>query len=490
MEIGDLIRQAARRHGDTVAIECEGRVLSFNEFNEVTDRLGNSLLGIGLSPGDRVGVLLPNGIEGLIVYYALAKSGLVRVSLNHRDSHQDHMHRIADSESRAMISQEASRFPVEFAIDLEYLERLCSDGSPSPCDVQRSALAPYRIGYTGGTTGPPKGVVLTMANEYAEITNYLIDLIPGIGSSDVMVHAAPVTHASGSFFIPHLIRGARNIILPKFDPARYLEVLEQKGATSTFLVPTMIAMVLEDPNIEDLDASKLRRFCYGASPIAPSLVERAENAFGKILTQTYGQAEAPMTLTLLRPEQHHRVGSAGEPYTMVEIRVFDDNDKEVPIGSDGEIVARGQIVMSGYWNRAKETAETLRSGWLHTGDIGRMDDDGFVYLLDRRHDIIISGGFNVYPREVEDALQSHPMVKEAAVVGVADDKWGEMVKAVVSVRGETTEEELLSFIRERVASYKRPRQVEIWEELPKSSAGKILRKEVRGRLKAVESQKN
>ncbi|KJF18664.1 class I adenylate-forming enzyme family protein [Acidithrix ferrooxidans] len=490
MEIGDLIRQAARRHGDAPAIECEERVLSFNQFNDATDRLGNSLLKLGLLPGDRVGVLLPNGIEGLIVYYALAKSGLVRVSLNHRDSHQDHLHRIADSEARAMISEDASSFPVEVSIDLEQLEQLISDGSPIACDVGRSAQAPYRIGYTGGTTGPPKGVVLTMANEYAEITNYLIDLIPGIGTGDVMVHAAPVTHASGSFFLPHLIRGAKNIILSKFEPSRYLEALEQIGATSTFLVPTMISMVLEEPNINDLDFSKLKRLCYGASPIAPSVVERAEAAFGKILTQTYGQSEAPMTLTLLRPEEHHRVGSAGEPYSMVEVRVFDEEDKELPIGAEGEIVARGQIVMSGYWKRANETEETLRGGWLHTGDIGRIDQDGFVYLLDRRHDIIISGGFNVYPREVEDALQSHPMVKEAAVVGVADAKWGEAVKAVVSVRGDTSEEELLSFVRERVARYKCPRYVEIWEDLPKSSAGKILRKEVRGRLKAAEVQEN
>lgn len=483
MEVGDLIRQAARRHGDAVAIECEGRLLSFQDFNEVTDRLGNSLLGMGLLPGDRVGVLLPNGIEGLIVYYALAKAGLVRVSLNHRDSREDHINRITDSDSRAIISEEASEFPVEFQINLELMEKLCRDGSPRACEIQRPASAPYRIGYTGGTTGAPKGVVLTLANEYAEITNYLIDFIPGLGANDVMLHAAPVTHASGSFFIPHLIKGARNIILPKFDPASYLEELERSGATSTFLVPTMIAMILDDPNIEDLDASKLRRFCYGASPIAPSLVDRAQVAFGKILTQTYGQAEAPMTLTLLRPNEHHRIGSAGEPYTMVEVRVVDEEDHEVPFGSEGEIVARGQIVMSGYWNRPAETADTLRGGWLHTGDIGHMDAYGFIYLLDRRHDIIISGGFNVYPREVEDALQAHPLVKEAAVIGVPDDKWGEMVQAVVSVRGELSESALIQFMRDKVAGYKRPRRVEIWDELPKSSSGKILRKEVRARLR-------
>lgn len=304
MEVGDIVRQAARRFGDAPAIECGTQVMSFRAFDQATNRLGNALINLGLLPGDRVGVLLPNGIEGLVVYYALAKAGLVRVALNYRDSKADHIYRVVDSGSRAIIAPQPHIFDVEFQIGPEQLERMMADGSEVPCDVARPPSAPYRLGYTGGTTGPPKAVILNTSNEYAEITNYLIDLLPNLNDSDVMLHAAPVTHASGSFFLPHFMRGAKNIVLDHFDVGTYLETLQRNAVTNTFLVPTMIAMVLEDPNIEDLDVSVLRRFCYGASPISPSTVERARDVFGNVLTQTYGQAEAPMTITLLRPEQH------------------------------------------------------------------------------------------------------------------------------------------------------------------------------------------
>jgi acyl-CoA synthetase (AMP-forming)/AMP-acid ligase II len=201
-----------------------------------------------------------------------------------------------------------------------------------------------------------------------------------------------------------------------------------------------------------------------------------------VLAQTYGQAEAPMAITLLKPEEHDRVGSAGRAYSLVEVRVVDGEDREVPAGEEGEVVTRGQHVMSGYWNRPEATAETLRGGWLHTGDIGRMDEEGFLYLVDRRNDVIISGGSNVYPREVEDVLTGHPAVREAAVVGLPDQRWGETVHAVVALRPGVpapSAEELLAFAGERIAGYKRPRSLSFWDELPKSPAGKILRRSVR-----------
>ena len=483
VEIGDLLRRAASQFGDAPAVTCGDRTLSFREFDSATDRLGNALLRCGLVPGDRVAVLLPNGIDGLLAYYALAKSGLVRVSLNVRDTPEDHEFRLRDSGSRALISDWSGSASVEMHFGPDELARLTSDGPAGRCDVPRDAEAPYRLGYTGGTTGPPKAVTLSLRSEHAEITNYLLDLIPGIGPGDVMVHAAPVTHASGSFFLPHLVRGAHNVMLPSFDPAALLEELQRRNATATFLVPTMLAMVLEEPGVEDVKTPALRRLCYGASPIAPSVATRAEEVFGQVLAQTYGQAEAPMTITLLRPEEHDRVGSAGRPYAMVEVRIVDKDDREVPPGETGEVVVRGQIVMSGYWNRPEETARTLRGGWLHTGDVGRFDD-GFLYLLDRRNDVIISGGFNVYPREVEDVLIEHPQVREAAVIGMPDERWGEVVHAVVSTRGPVDPAEVLDWSRSRLAGYKRPRAVHIRDDLPKSSAGKILRRAVRDELRA------
>ena len=482
MLIGDLIRRAAQRFGDAPAITCDKRTLSFADFDSATDKLGNALLDTGLLPGDRVGVLMPNGIDGLLAYYAIAKSGLVRVSLNVRDTPQDHEFRIRDAECRAVIADRAFSVDTEFKFGQDDLTRMLTDGRDDRCDVARDPESPFRLGYTGGTTGPPKAVIMSSRSEHSEIVNFLLDLVPDIRQGDVMLHAAPVAHASGSFFLPHLIRGAHNMILPTFEVGNYLEELQRSKATTTFVVPTMLAMILDHPDIEEVSAPQLRHLCYAASPIAPSVAERAQEVFGPVLVQTYGQTEAPMTVSLLRADEHDRVGSAGRPYTMVEVRIFDKDEHEVINGESGEVVVRGQIVMNGYWKRPEETARTMLGGWLHTGDIGRFDEDGFLYLLDRRHDVIISGGFNVYPREVEDVLLSHPHVREAAVIGVADERWGEVVAAAVSLRAPVDEQELLEWVRPRLAGYKRPRAVYFLIDLPKSSSGKILRRVVRDQL--------
>jgi acyl-CoA synthetase (AMP-forming)/AMP-acid ligase II len=483
MQVGALIRSAARRFGAAPCLTADGRTVSFAEFDRATDRVGGALLGGGLAPGDRVGVLLPNGIEGLVVYYALAKSGLVRVPLNHRETPAEWSFKLDDSGCRGLVH---SSTPVD-GVDLvqawgpEWLAATAWSGEAAPCDVPRDVEAPYRFGYTGGTTGRPKGAVLTMRSEHAELAHFLMDLLPDVGAGDVMLHAAPVIHASGAFVLPHLVRGAHNVIMTSWDPSAYLEELQRCGATASFLVPTMIAMAVDDPGAGSLSVPRLRRLCWGASPMPPSVTQRAEQVFGQVLAQTYGQAEAPMAITVLQPDEHERLGAAGRAYTLVEVRVVDDDDREVPTGESGEVVTRGQHVMSGYWNRPEATAETLRGGWLHTGDIGRMDADGFLYLVDRRNDVIITGGSNVYPREVEDVLTAHPAVREAAVVGLVSQRWGELVHAVVALRpgADTTVEELLAFAAARVAAYKRPRSLAIWDTLPKSPANKILRREVR-----------
>jgi acyl-CoA synthetase (AMP-forming)/AMP-acid ligase II len=368
-------------------------------------------------------------------------------------------------------------------ISPDELTSMIEVGPEGPCDVPRDFNAVYRYGFTGGTTGRSKAVTLTMANEHAEVANFLIDLLPEIRPGDTMLHAAPVTHASGAFFLPHLFRGARNVVLGKFEPGTFLEQAERTRATATFVVPTMLSMLLDDPNVGDAKVN-LRRLCYGAAPAAPSLLERAQEIFGPVLANTYGQAEAPMCITTLGPEDHlGRFGSAGKPYTLAQVRIFDPDDNELPPGEEGEVVTRGPHVFAGYHQQPEETAQALRGGWLHTGDLGMTDDEGFIQLLDRRHDMIISGGFNVYPRAVEDVLLAHPAVKEAAVVGMLDEKWGEKVHAVVATRTAVTEQELLAFAGQHLAGYKRPRSVEIWDELPKSGPGKILRRSVRDEVR-------
>lgn len=482
MDIGTLIRQSARRYGDAPALDCDGRIMSFREFDAATDRIGNRLLTEGMAPGDRVGVMLPNGIECLATYYALAKAGLVRVPLNEKDTDAQNTYKLDDTGCRGVIHN--GRRPeggadIVFEADVTWLNSFAWSGPSEPCYVPRDPEAPYRLGYTGGTTGMPKAVILTMRGEHAEIANFLIDLMPEIGPGDTFLHAAPIIHASGAYFLPSFSRGARSRIMTKFDAKTWLEELQHTRAAYSFLVPTMIALVLDVPGVEDYDTSSLHRLCWGASPIPPSVADKAQRIFGKVLAQSYGQSEAPMAITVLQPDEHHRIGSAGRAYTLMEVAAMDDEDNFLPPGEVGEIVARGQLLMKGYWKRPDLTELAIRNGWLRTGDLGYVDEDGFVYLVDRRNDMIISGGSNVYPREVEDVLNDHPAVKEAAVVGIPDETWGEIVHAVVAVRSEVSEQELLDFVAARVARYKRPRSVAVWTELPKSPAAKILRREVR-----------
>jgi acyl-CoA synthetase (AMP-forming)/AMP-acid ligase II len=271
--------------------------------------------------------------------------------------------------------------------------------------------------------------------------------------------------------------------MPKFDPAEFVALAAREKCEHTFLVPTMLAMIMETPEVETADFA-LRSISYGASPIAPALLQRAEKRFGRIFAQSYGQAESPMVITCLKPGDHDRVGSCGRPFTIVEVAVFDDEDRPLKAGERGEIVCRGPQTMAYYWNNPEATAQAFRNGWLHTGDVGYMDSDGFFYLVDRKNDMLISGGYNVYPREVEDVLLACEGVVEAAVVGLPDEKWGDRITAVVSCRPGVEPERIMAHARENLASYKRPKDVEIWPELPKSSANKILRRAIRETLVA------
>src|SRR5882757_4067446 len=434
MQIGSLIRRSALQYKDTPCLAEGERTVSFRNFDALTDRLGNALLASGLEVGDRIGVLLPNGIDCLVAYYALAKAGLVRVSLNIRETEDNHRFKLKDSGSRTVIHGGGwGPLGVELTFDPDRMRALVRDADARPCCVDRALDAPLRLGYTGGTTGRPKAVTLTTRGELAELSAFLTDLVPDLSASDVFLHASPIAHASGAFFLPAVVRGAHSVVLKKFDPAEFLDLAARTQATMSFLVPTMLAMILEHPGLERADL-RFRRIAYGASPIAPSILQRAEDRFGRIFAQTYGQAESPMVITYLAPDHHDRIGSCGRPFSCVEVAILNESGAFVPPGEVGEVVCRGPQLMAYYWNRPEATAEAFRGGWLHTGDIGRMDADGFFYILDRKHDLLISGGYNVYPREVEEVLLSFDGVVEAAVVGLPDEKWGERVHSVVAGR--------------------------------------------------------
>ncbi len=488
MSIGSLIRRAALYFGEAPCLVERDRIVSFREFDRLTDKLGNALFAAGFTAGDRIGVLLPNGIDCLVAYYALAKSGLVRVGMNTRETLDNHAFKLADSGSRGVIhtltdADEIARLNVERPIGPAEFAGLAANGAETPCIWDRALDAPYRLGYTGGTTGRAKAVTLTMRGELSELSAFLTDLTPDLAPGQTFLHAAPIAHASGAFFLPSLVRGVRSLVMPKFDAAEFVALAARETCEHTFLVPTMLAMVLEAPEIGAADFA-LKSICYGASPIAPALLQRAEKRFGRIFAQTYGQAESPMVITCLRPEDHDRVGSCGRPFTIVEVAVFDDEDRPLAPGERGEIVCRGPQTMAYYWNNPEATAQAFRNGWLHTGDVGYMDADGFFYLVDRKSDMLISGGYNVYPREVEDVLLACEGVVEAAVVGLPDEKWGDRIHAVVSCRAGVKPESILAHAREHLASYKRPKGVDIWPELPKSSANKILRRAIRETLVA------
>jgi acyl-CoA synthetase (AMP-forming)/AMP-acid ligase II len=481
MQIGSIIRRAALQFKDAPCLTEGDRTLSFRDFDAATDRLGNALIAKGLNPGDRVGVLLPNSIDCLIAYYAVFKAGLVRVQLNVRETLDTHRYKIDYSGCRAVIHDSVDGIDAEIPILFNELLDMIATGSSEPCAVDRDLDAPLRLGFTGGTTGKSKAVTLTTRTDLVETSVFLSDLIPELSEGEIFLHGAPIAHAGGAYFLPSLIRGVHSVIMTKFDTSGYLELAEKTQAAYTFLVPTMIAMVLDDPAV-DAAKTAFRIISYGASSISPNVMGRAEARFGKVFAQCYGQAESPMAITYLRPEHHDRVGSCGRPFSVVEVAIFDDDDKPLPVGERGEIVCRGPQTMAYYWEKPEETAKAFRNGWLHTGDIGVMDEDGFFYIVDRKNDMLISGGYNVYPREVEDVLMGFPGVVEAAVVGLPDEKWGDRVVAVVAGQGSLEVEALMAFARDNLSGVKRPKEILIWPELPKSGANKILRRSVRDTL--------
>lgn len=482
-QIGDLIARAARQFGGKPCLVEGDRVVSFADFDAATNRFARAMRTLGLAHGDRVGVLLPNGIDCLVAYYGLAKAGLVRVSLNSRDTPADLLLKLTEVGARAvLVGDDAPDLGVDIILPPARLQSLLAAATDDPVGIERTLDEPYRLGFTGGTTGRPKAVTLTERGELAELSAFLTDLVPDIGPDDRFLHAAPIAHASGAFFLPALVRGTTSLVMARFDAAAFVALASATRATMTFLVPTMLALLLEEQSLAGAELA-LRRIAYGASPIAPALYARAEQRFGRVFAQTYGQAESPMVITCLKPDEHDRIGSCGRPFTLAQVAVMDDEGQLLPPGGVGEIVVKGPQVMARYWERPEATADAFCGGWLHTGDIGRMDEEGFFYLLDRKGDMLISGGYNVYPREVEDVLLAFPGVVEAAVIGLPDETWGDRVHAVVSGQGVDTAA-LMAHARAALAGYKAPKSIDVWDVLPKSPANKILRREVKRRVLA------
>lgn len=510
MNLGYLVRTAAAKYTDrTAVVEGEARI-SFRQFNERINRLARGCLDkLGLARGDRVALLLNNCHQYMEARLALEKCGVIWVPLNTLLGEGELAYIIRDSEVKAIVTEKlffpkisevirelglatvwVGPAPQELAFRIHGFEDLIAGGDPGEPPVEVGAGDFCSINYTSGTTGKPKGVLMSQNNWINVYRNMLVDR--DIRSDDVLAHIGPLTHASGSYFMPYFLKGAANVIIPGgFNIPLFVQTLEREKVTTFTCVPTMLIRLINHPDLKKYHLGSLRNIGYGAAPAPVEVIKEAIGVFGPILTQNYGQTEAYMTVSYLPKEEHQvegpeavtrRLASVGRPYTFVEVRIVDDLGRDIKPGERGEIIVRSDHVMQGYWRLPGETAEVLKEGWLYTGDVATVDEDGYIYLLDRKKDMIISGGFNIYPREVEEALYTHPSVMEAAVIGVPDPEWGEKVKALVMLKEgkNVSEEELISYCKERIG-FKCPRVIEFVSEIPKSGTGKIDKKALRQR---------
>jgi long-chain acyl-CoA synthetase len=523
MLLNHAIRRAVRFFPNHTATIIDGRKQSYSQLWERIQRLASDLRSLGVNRGDHVAIYMLNRPEFPEVVYACFELGAVVVPLNTRLAADELVFIINDAECAAFITDDALQpmaasfksrleginhfIAINGAGDFKDYETLIAEHAGNQSiqsiqPIQSNQPAPLSddghteeelagLFYTSGTTGLPKGVMLSHRNLWMNAMHTLAARAPE--NNAVFLHAAPMFHlATFPAIINVTLNGGAHAILQKFDIKTLMEIIERDRVTSTVLVPTMINFLINHPDIGKHDLSSLRRITYGASPMPVELLKRAMKMLpGVEFYQGYGQSESSPLLTVLMPEDHivegpehitRRLASCGRPVIGVEVEVVDDSDRPVKPGEVGEVVARGPNVMMGYWKRPEETAAALRGGWLRTGDMATVDEDGYIYLVDRKKDMIISGGENVYSTEVENVIYQHAAVREAAIIGVPDEKWGEAVTAIVTLKDEAslTERELIEFCAARLADYKTPKSVEIRSgELPKSGTGKILKKELR-----------
>jgi long-chain acyl-CoA synthetase len=492
----DPLKRALRVARDSTAVIDGERRFSYAEFDERCRRLAGALTALGVGRGERVAILAANGAPYLETYVGVPASGRVVVPLNTRHAQPELEYALRDSGASVLITD---RDPGPLANAVKHTISLPDDyesalagAEPEPLGqgVQESDLA--GLFYTGGTTGKSKGVMLTHRNLVANTFHWLA-AVPQ-QASDRMLIIAPLFHAAGSnAVLGNIWTGGCQVTLSSFDAEAALDLVERHGATGTIAVPTMVGALVEAQNKRPRNTSSLRFIAHGGSPIAVEMLRRCHAAFpSAALIEIYGATELSPLATVFVGEQDHldsaRAKSAGQAIIGVDVEILDGDGKPLPRGEVGEVVVRGPNVMQGYWNLQEQTASVLRDGGYWTGDLGYMDDEGYVYLVDRSKDMIVSGGENVYTTEVEDVLYQHEGVLEAAVFGVPDDKWGEAVWAAVVPRddqGSLRPDELIEFCRGKIAGYKLPKGIDIHREpLPKSGPGKILKRELRAARQA------
>ena len=503
-----FLEKSARQWPDNPAIVHGEETVTYREFHERALAIGGNLLALGCKKGDRVAFCLANSPRILELIYGCFAAGLIVVPVNARLHAREIAYIVDNSGSGVLVhgpeyqdgilSNEAlfkgvRRFSTADVAGAGDFAELFNPANALAAGVEAAPEDLCWLFYTSGTTGKPKGAIWNHRMVRCVIMNYLADL-HNIQPGEVVLHCAPMSHGSGIIALPTVARGAVNAITEtaSFEIDTLLATVERlKVSHIAFMAPTQIVKLLEDYQPGKHDISTLQAVCYGGAPIYLDQLKQAINTFGPIFVQLYGQGESPITITGMSGRLHQelldtgdpRLGSAGQVRTDVEAHCVDQDDNPLPPGGVGEVVARGDVVMPGYWNNPEATAEALRGGWLHTGDVGYFDERGYLFLLDRAKDMVISGGNNVYPREVEEVIILHPRVANCVVFGIPDEYWGEAVHAVVVPKpGETlTSKEIIDFCGEYMAGYKKPKAVDFVDELPVSGYGKILRREVRDR---------
>lgn len=489
LTVPDIIQQSAFQYPDRCAISVGDKNFTFAEVDDRANRLARVIVDMGIPRNARIALLAMNEAEFFEIQIAAIRAGVSLVPLNFRLAVPELQFIMENSDPQLLItgpgfqdigdqldcSQRLNLGPAyeELLMKVDPLERSPIDAS-SICSVL----------YTSGTTGRPKGSLISNQALWARIVSFTLEYKPD--PKDVFLQGLPLFHIAANVSFMYAYNGATNIVVRDFTPDGVIQLLEDKQVTNALFVPTIINLLINNPDILNADLSRLNFVAYGASTIPPSVLTKAIEVFGADFCQLFGMTETS-GCTVLRPEDHdpvnkeHLLSSAGLVAHGFEVRIVDDQDIDVPVGQIGEVICRGPALMDGYLGAPEATAAALRGGWMHTGDMGRFDEEGYLYITDRKKDMIISGGENIYPREVEDVLFGHESVHSAAVIGIPEERWGEQVHAVVVLHPDSpiTEMELLVYARENLAGYKVPKSVEFVEELPLNPTGKVLKKMLR-----------
>lgn len=481
--LGLQAKKIMRSFPNKIAVKYKEQAITYKELYKRAMSMAAYFQSQGMKKGDRFGVLMSNRLEHIELDLVAAFGGFIKVPLNYRLHPKEHEYMIDDAQLSILIGEQELIEPIKTDVHTIFIgedyDRQMTRFYGNEVTVNVSEDDLFVIMYTSGTTGNPKGVMLSHRNIISSALS--LSIACEVNKHDIIGHVAPLTH--GSNFLSHVswLHGNTQIIYNKFQPEEFIDDIEKDKVSVIFLVPTMVNLMIQHPQFNPDKLKSIKSINMAGSPIASSKLKEAINLLGTIFVQTFGQVEAPMCITtMMRDEQTDRLESCGRQAPFVAMKIIDDEWNEKQVGEVGEIVCKGSLVMQGYWNNQEETKKTLVNGWLRTGDLGWVDEYGYLHIVDRIKEVIISGGVNIYPREVEEVLNKHSGVKETAVIGVPDEKWGEAVVAYIVPNGtkEVTDEQLIELCNNNLASFKKPKEIIIVDSLPKSSYGKILKREL------------